>query len=184
MSIEFNPDRITLLVGLGNPERRYAHTYHNVGRLITQELARDGRSPTFQRANHKHFVYHRGRSRTLVLPTTPMNASGIAVREALRHFHANPEGLLVAHDDADILFGTYKLSFNRGAAGHHGVESIIEAIGTSAFWRLRVGTRSTRTDSSSRAKRPKAGDFALSHMGTRELSLVRALAGQLQARNA
>lgn len=70
-----------------------------------------------------------------------MNESGQFVKKALKKSGAKPEELLIVHDDSDITLGNYKLSLNRSAAGHHGVENIIKALGTKAFWRLRIGIR-------------------------------------------
>lgn len=70
-----------------------------------------------------------------------MNVSGEFVKSVMKKYGARPGEILVAHDDADILLGKYKISLNRGSAGHKGVQSIIDRIGTKNFWRLRIGIR-------------------------------------------
>ncbi|MCL4530917.1 MAG: aminoacyl-tRNA hydrolase, partial [Chloroflexi bacterium] len=76
-----------------------------------------------------------------VAPLTFMNESGIAAREALKQFGAKPEDLIVIHDDSDLPVGKYKISRNVRAAGHKGVQSIIDVIGTKDFTRIRIGIR-------------------------------------------
>ncbi len=70
-----------------------------------------------------------------------MNESGACVMQALKKYKLKPAELLVAHDDADIAVGMYKLSFARNAGGHRGVQNIIDHVRTNKFWRLRVGIR-------------------------------------------
>jgi PTH1 family peptidyl-tRNA hydrolase len=150
MTPEFKPETIKLIVGLGNPGTRYAHTYHNAGRIAVRALS-DAPETGFA-TGHRFLV-----------PNTFMNESGSAVKRALR---VKPKALLVVHDDADLPLGSYRLSFARGAAGHHGVESVIRALGTKEFWRLRIGVRplSAEGPEGSRARRAKADTFVLRPM--------------------
>ena len=89
-----------------------------------------------------------------------MNESGAKVQKMLREFKQLPEQLLVVHDDSDIVLGQYKISFDRGAAGHKGVQHIIDQIGTKKFYRLRIGIR-TETKTSARKK---ASEFVLQNI--------------------
>lgn len=75
----------------------------------------------------------------MLLPQTFMNLSGGAVREAIDYFRLPPRQLVVAHDDLDLPLGRVKWDFDSGAAGHRGVSSIIEHLGTKAFYRVRMG---------------------------------------------
>jgi len=75
----------------------------------------------------------------LVKPHTFMNNSGYAVSKIMNFYKISPDDLLVVHDDVDLDFGTVKKQKGKNAAGHHGVEDIIEKIGTKDFWRIRVG---------------------------------------------
>ena len=129
-----------IVVGLGNPGRRYRGTRHNVGQDVARRLADrfrirlegDGRAAAGKA---------RVGSATLVLaiPETYMNVSGQAVRDLLRRRRRRPEDLLVVHDDLDLILGHLRLRPGDGAGGHNGVRSIIEELGTGAFPRLRIG---------------------------------------------
>lgn len=142
--------RFKLLIGLGNPGREYENTYHNVGRQAIRFLC--PADSDFRPAAGGHFEYCRTANGILVRPATFMNESGQAARAALKYFRLQPKNMLVLHDDSDLPLGEWRLAFNRGAAGHHGVESIIKTLGTKEFGRLRIGVR----------HRPgKAGDFVL-----------------------
>jgi peptidyl-tRNA hydrolase, PTH1 family len=142
-----------IFVGLGNPGEEYANTYHNVGWLALVKLVPDD-SP---RASYKKlFEYAEADGVVFVWPLTFMNESGKAVREALKKFKAKPEDLVVFQDDSDLTVGNYKISFARSSAGHKGTQSIIDALKTNAFERVRIGIRPTRE-----AQRQKAGEFAL-----------------------
>lgn len=80
-----------------------------------------------------------GREAVLLLPQTFMNRSGESVREAAAFYRTPPEDLLVVHDDLDLPLGRVKTDFNAGGAGHRGVGSIIELLGTKSFHRIRIG---------------------------------------------
>ncbi|MBI2637859.1 MAG: peptidyl-tRNA hydrolase, partial [Candidatus Sungbacteria bacterium] len=83
----------------------------------------------------------------LALPETFMNNSGKSASVLIKYFKVKPEQIVVLHDDADIEFGNTKLSFNRSAAGHRGVEGIKRALKTEKFWRVRIGIqRKKRVD--------------------------------------
>ena len=89
-----------------------------------------------------------------------MNLSGMFVKKMLKKSGAKPEQILIVHDDSDIEIGKYKLSFGRGAAGHHGVENIQATIKTKKFWRLRIGIR-PQPPYSLKLRRIKAEKFVL-----------------------
>jgi len=117
--------KIKLIIGLGNPEKKYAATYHNVGMLFLAYLEKTLTPNPY----------------TLYPSSAHMNESGLFVAEQIKNTNLKPENLLIAHDDSDLTIGEYKLDFGRGAAGHHGVESVINSLGTKEFWRLRIGIR-------------------------------------------
>jgi PTH1 family peptidyl-tRNA hydrolase len=126
-----------LIIGLGNPDEKYKDTRHNIGHQIVDKIANNAKWVKKDKYRAQIFVSH---NIVFAKPLTFMNDSGSAVNNLLRFFKLKPENLLVAHDDIDLPLGTYKLQFNRGAAGHHGVESVIKSVGTKEFWRLRIGT--------------------------------------------
>lgn len=126
------------MVGLGNPGAEYAHTRHNVGARVVETLREQLGHAAFRRAKALRARVSKGQI-TLAIPETFMNASGDAVNALVRYFHTPIECLLLVHDDKDLAFGRLKLERGRGAAGHHGVDSVIGALNSKAFWRLRVG---------------------------------------------
>lgn len=128
-----------LVVGLGNPEAVYRNTPHNAGVLFVRTLAKEYAFPEFRELKSVQALTSKGSIEetpvTLVLPQTYMNDSG----SSLFNLAKKHPKMLVAHDDIDLPLGTYKYSEDRGAAGHKGVLSVIEALGTKAFPRLRLG---------------------------------------------
>jgi len=128
-----------LIIGLGNPGEKYKNTYHNIGFSVIDYLTKNLTNLPF--ARQKKFAYIKQDKLIFAKPLAYMNNSGEVVKEILRHFKVKPEQSLIIHDDSDIEIGKYKLSFNRGSAGHLGVESIIKQLGTKKFFRLRIGTR-------------------------------------------
>jgi PTH1 family peptidyl-tRNA hydrolase len=129
------------VIGLGNPGEKYEGTRHNIGFDVIGRLAeRHG-----VRMTKKGFggFWAKGAVSGVevlwLLPQTFMNLSGGSVREALDYFKISPGQLAVAHDDLDLALGRVKWDFGSGAAGHRGVSSIIDHLGTKAFYRVRVG---------------------------------------------
>ena len=157
ISVEGHP--IRLIIGLGNPGEKYKNTYHNVGFMFLGSILNDKKGDDYGEApkwkSVKNFRYIKLAMVTLVKPTSFMNKSGEQVKSALKYFNVPEKEILVVHDDADIAFGNHKISFGRGSAGHKGIESIIQALGTNEFLRVRIGIR---TDSK------KAGKFVLEKM--------------------
>ena len=113
-----------LIVGLGNPGPKYENTRHNIGSRIIDEL---------EPLNLKNVV--------LIKPTTFMNESGKAVKKLIQHLKSNIQNLIVIHDDIDLPLGKIKISIDSGSAGHKGVQSIIDTLGTKDFTRVRIGIR-------------------------------------------
>ncbi len=91
--------------------------------------------------NVKYFNYLKIDEIILIKSETFMNESGKMILEVKKYFKAKLDGILIIHDDSDIEIGKYKISFDRGSAGHNGVESIIKSLKTKDFWRLRIGIR-------------------------------------------
>ena len=130
-----------LIVGLGNPGPRYARNRHNVGYQCVERLAQQ-HGLTFGKIMFKAYVVSGKIAGTRVLlarPLTFMNLSGQAVRPLLRWHHAALADLLIIHDDLDLPLGKIRLRRKGGAGGHKGMRSIIEALETEDFPRLRVG---------------------------------------------
>lgn len=127
-----------LVVGLGNPGSKYHGTRHNSGFIVLDEIVKD-RGLSWKRLTKVSGYYAADSDFYYLKPQTFMNHSGQAVSQALSYFKIEPRNLCVVHDDADIAKLEFKLQFGRQAAGHHGVENIIEHLGTEQFWRIRVG---------------------------------------------
>lgn len=111
-----------LIVGLGNPGKKYEKTRHNVGFRVVDELAKQ---------KTREFI--------IAKPQTFMNNSGKAIKALLNFYKTEPENLWVIHDDIDLPLGKFKISKGRGSAGHKGVQSIINELKTKDFWRVRIG---------------------------------------------
>ena len=131
---------IKLVIGLGNPGKKYEHTRHNIGFLVLDRLASGYGA---EMANHlkwrAHVAKAPGLGTILMKPQTFMNNSGNAVRSFLRFYKLEPARLLVIHDDLDLPFGSIRLREEGGSAGQRGMQSIISKIGTDEFARLRIG---------------------------------------------
>jgi len=139
-----------LIVGLGNPGKKYTNTRHNIGfdvvlRFWEARLKKEGAfSPwKFEKKFQADISTSAlGQNKIiLALPQTFMNNSGSAVKELSGFYKIKPEDILVIHDDIDINLGEFKIQKNRGSAGHNGVESIIIAINSKNFSRIRIGIR-------------------------------------------
>jgi peptidyl-tRNA hydrolase, PTH1 family len=147
-----------LVAGLGNPGPDYARTRHNVGFMVADELARRlGGLWRGKFSGELAEVRLDGLRIALLKPLTYMNESGRSVGAALRFFKLDPEALLVVHDEVDLEPGRLQTRFGGGLAGHNGLRSLAQHVGTGEFARLRVGVgRPERGD-----PRPVA-DFVLS----------------------
>lgn len=131
-----------LIVGLGNPGIEYQYTYHNLGFLTVDVLANEQNV----QVSNRHCKALTGRisigSQPVLLakPETFMNLSGLAVRELVGKYEVEPgSDLIVIHDELDLPFGAVRIKQRGGSAGHNGLESILNALGTDEFLRIRIG---------------------------------------------
>ncbi len=130
-----------LIVGLGNPGQEYQHNRHNVGFMVLDRLA-EKLGERFSRIRLQAFLTtagYRGQKLLLAKPQTYMNNSGQAVSALQRYFKIPREQILVIYDDVDLPFESLRLRPEGGAGGQKGVKSIIKALGSENFPRLRVG---------------------------------------------
>ena len=133
--------RLKLIVGLGNPGPRYARNRHNVGYQVVEQLAQR-HDMTSGKVMFKAYVVSgriAGERVVLARPLTFMNLSGQAVRPLSRWYHIDLSHLLVIYDDLDLPVGRIRLRHKGGAGGHKGMRSIIQALGSEDFPRLRIG---------------------------------------------
>jgi PTH1 family peptidyl-tRNA hydrolase len=136
-----------LIVGLGNPGKKYEYTRHNAGFLaIDYILGHDGfikAKPTHEFKSEMNTWDNSGEKVIFLKPQTFMNDSGQALATICNFYKLDYAlDLLVIHDDVDIPLGTYKVSADSSSAGHKGVQSIIDTLGTQNFRRVRIGVES------------------------------------------
>jgi PTH1 family peptidyl-tRNA hydrolase len=129
-----------LVVGLGNPGREYARNRHNVGHMVMDELARRHDGVWRGKFNGQLAeIRIDGHKIALLKPETYMNDSGRSVRAAAQFFKVDPDRILVVHDEGDFDLGRLQARAGGGLAGHNGLRSIAQQLGTQEFLRLRVG---------------------------------------------
>lgn len=133
------------LIGLGNEGGEYINTRHNIGRDFVMHLAEtskkiDCEDLKFNKTKLAHLAKFTWQDKKgqIIIPATFMNLSGKAVGAIIKPAKTLPK-VIVIHDDLDLPLGAIKLTFDRGSGGHKGVESIMRALKTKAFVRLRVG---------------------------------------------
>lgn len=158
-----------IICGLGNPGERYKYTRHNVGARVVDRLAQRWglgiKSAKFQSKAAK--TVFSGNEVLLMLPQTFMNLSGEAVIKAMNFYKMDPEDLLVVHDEMDLELGRIKCKLGGGTAGHKGLDSIVNSLGTDNYIRIRFGIgrpSDNLTDST---------DWVLSNFTVSEESIVK-----------
>lgn len=190
-----------IIIGLGNPSEKYKNTRHNVGFMAIDALAKQlgliwqfnkkfnakiaMQTPPFNKGGVGGFKSNN--TILLIKPHTYMNNSGQAVQAVLSYYKLLPkklglikqknsdlsETLIVIHDDIDIELGKYKIATDSRAAGHNGVQSIIDHLKTKKFKRIRIGVK---TES---LKKIPADKFVLQNFIGKELNIVKKLIGEI-----
>jgi len=166
-----------IIVGLGNPGKEYEKTRHNVGRILIESFRKKNNLPEWENEKKKGFLISKGDideyKVALILPELFMNKSGVSIKSIITSKN-KAEKLIVVHDDIDLGFLNHKISFGRGSAGHRGLESIIKAIGTKDFIRVRVGV--SPTTPSGKIKKPKGEkrvlDFLMGDFSKKEMESI------------
>jgi PTH1 family peptidyl-tRNA hydrolase len=132
---------VKLVVGLGNPGREYANTRHNTGALCVQLLAKQMGVPLERKSRLATIAEGDlgGERAALAVPRTFVNTSGGAVSGLLQRFGLKPKDLILVYDDLDLPVGTMRVRPSGSSAGHNGVKSVIAALGTEEFPRIRIG---------------------------------------------
>jgi len=129
-----------LVVGLGNPGREYARNRHNVGHMVVDELARrHGGTWRSKFSGLLTDIRIDGHKVALLKPETFMNESGRSVKAAAQFYKLEPDAILVVHDESDLEPGRLQARRGGGLAGHNGLRSVAQHLGTPEFLRLRVG---------------------------------------------
>ncbi len=166
-----------LIVGLGNPGRQYERTRHNVGFMVVDRLVEDQRawvqriSPKDKEGALWEWTPPQGDPWLLLKPLTFMNRSGRAVGKVLSNRDIDPTQILVVHDELDLPLGRVRFKQGGGLAGHNGLRSVAESLGTRDFHRLRMGIH-----------RPEPGyevvSYVLSGFAPSEIPIVDQVVGQ------
>jgi len=131
---------IRLIVGLGNPGREYENTRHNIGFMVLDRLAQQGRTPFEPAAKWECAYAKRPQDGSLLVkPLTFMNLSGRSIGKIMRFHKWTPEQMLVVYDDAALDLGRLRIREKGSHGGHNGVRSLIEHLGTDVFPRIKVG---------------------------------------------
>ena len=133
-----------LIVGLGNPGKKYERARHNIGFEIIDNLQSTiGNFSDWKKVKKFGAEISKGRisgeEAVLVKPQTFMNKSGKAVKSLTKNYKLSTKNLIIVHDDIDLPLGKIRISIGRGSAGHKGVESIIKESGNKNFVRFRIG---------------------------------------------
>ncbi|OGD84877.1 aminoacyl-tRNA hydrolase [Candidatus Curtissbacteria bacterium RBG_13_40_7] len=127
-----------LIVGLGNPGAKFKNTRHNLGFMVIDNFAR---AQGFAWRYNQDWMGYFSKSDDFVIakPSTYMNKSGESIISITNFYKVDKKDILVIHDDLDLAFGKIRLSFDSASAGHRGVESVIDSLGSFDFGRLRIG---------------------------------------------
>ncbi|AOB29785.1 peptidyl-tRNA hydrolase [Bordetella sp. H567] len=171
---------IRLIVGLGNPGPEYETTRHNAGFWLADHIADDLRASFAMEKGFNGFVAkarHGGENAVLLKPMTYMNRSGQSVGALARFYKFAPEQILVLHDELDLLPGQVKLKQGGGHAGHNGLRDIQSALGSPAFWRLRIGIGHPRALGLAQ----QVADFVLHQPRREELTGIEAVIDRCRA---
>jgi len=165
-----------LIIGLGNPTAQYENTRHNAGFIILDEIQKQLEFPAFEMSKKFEAEISEknldGEKTILAKPQTFMNLSGKSVLAIMTFYKIAVTDLIIIHDDLDINLGLYKVSTDSSAAGHNGVSSIFETLGTQQIKRIRIGIEGAEK----KLERQMSGsDFVLQKFNEEELEAVQKL---------
>lgn len=154
-----------LILGIGNPEKKYDRTRHNIGIFTLEKIAESlgfGKLKLDKKLEAKIV-----KSDNLILAESQnfMNESGRTAEKISSFFKIPASDILIIHDDSDLNIKIFKMHFGKNSAGHHGIDSIISHLKTKDFWRLRIGIRPINEGA-----RQKAEEFVLKKITKKELS--------------
>lgn len=159
-----------LIVGLGNPGNEYLKTWHNAGFMFIDEvITMENLSQlSFETKFNAETNMYRKNSKKIYLlkPQTFMNNSGQSVKQIAKFYDIQTKNIILVHDDLDIEFGKYKISFGKGPKIHNGVNSVENHLSSTEFWRVRLGVE---TRSKELKTKFKGSDYVLSKIGKDDL---------------
>lgn len=178
-----------IIVGLGNPGEEYKDTRHNVGRMALEAFRTANGFSEWEENKSLKALVSEGKLKKhtvmLVEPETFMNKSGDTVGKIkeikfkTQHKQKTTENLVVVHDDLDLPLGRMKISFNKSSGGHKGVESVIKAIKTEGFTRVRIGISPSNAKGEVKKPRDVVGDFIVEPFKPKELEAIKKEAKQV-----
>jgi len=165
-----------LIVGLGNPDKKYQNTRHNLGQnIIRQYLKKQNlhleNYPKFKAA----LVQNRINNKPEILlgqNLNFMNDAGVTIQKISNFYKIPSENILIIHDDLDLPVGEYRVQFDRGPAGHNGIKSIIEKLGTQQFNRIRIGIGKPQGNIS-------VEDYVLKNFSQEESSIISSITPEI-----
>ncbi len=149
-----------LIIGLGNPGEKYKNNRHNVGYMFIDEAKN---------------VSSKNSNLVFLKTNLFMNSSGEMVKSTLRSRKVTPQDLYIVHDELDIPLGSYKIQFGVGPKVHNGINNIETEIGTSDFWRVRVGVDNRDSEKRTKGEQYVLEDFDPSEMDTVQQTIKKAL---------
>lgn len=147
-----------LIVGLGNPGNKYKNNRHNLGFMIIDDYVKN-LGLSWRYSPDWICFYTKNSSAVFIKPSTFMNKSGVPVSSVANFYNIKSDDILIAYDEVDLPFGKIRLAFNGLSAGHHGIDSIIESLGSVDFGRLRAGVGRPQKGSDSKVQ--SVADFVL-----------------------
>jgi len=150
-----------LIAGLGNPDLKFKNTRHNLGFMVLDKFSEENSFPDWEENRRINCLFTKKiiaeKEIELLKPLTYMNNSGRAIKLAAKKHNIKSKDIIIIHDDIDLDLGKIKIGKNRSAAGHKGVQSIINELGTKDFIRLRIGIKNQKIEN----KKQKTEDFVL-----------------------
>jgi len=159
-----------IIVGLGNPGEKFKNTRHNVGFMALDKIKEKNDFPDFGLSKKFQAEISEGSWNNdkvvLAKPQTFMNGSGKVVKLLVNYYKPTENGLVIVHDDIDILIGKVKFSKDSGSAGHKGVQSIIDVLKRKDFARLRIGILPQK------GKPQKTDEFVLQKFSQKEKEVI------------
>ena len=133
-------DKVKLVVGLGNPDKKYRNTRHNIGFMFLDYITDGVEFSLNNKFNALEYEMTIDNEKVLFIkPLSYMNLSGEVVKEYVNYYKVDLENLLVIQDDLDMDLGKYKLLYNHGDGGHNGIKDIISKVNSKKFLRLKYG---------------------------------------------
>ena len=158
-----------LIIGLGNPEKKYQNTRHNLGQKLVKLFVEKQLNKNFtNKPNFSAQIYEAGqgtKKTIFTISTDYMNNSGIPIQKISQFYKIKPEDIYIIHDDLDLPVGDCKIQFDRGPAGHNGIKSIIEYLNTQAFNRIRIGINKPQSNTT-------AEDYVLQPFSKEESDII------------